>query len=93
MQHTWFAQVSASLLIATKEGESKPQTNGQDEEGFTIGGSTKLKDKFSFKKGSPPNQMHLHWSFSCVGLCCAEAATFGVLPTTANSLYKATASS
>ena len=55
MQHTWFAQDSASLLIATKEGESKPQTNGQDEEGFKIEGSTKLEDKFDFKKGSPPN--------------------------------------
>ena len=55
MQHTWFAQDSASLLIATKEGESKPQTNGQDEEGFKSGGSTKLEDKFASKKGSSPN--------------------------------------
>ena len=55
MQHTWFAQDSASLLISTKEGESKSQTSGQDEEDFKIGGSTKLEDKFAFKKGSPSN--------------------------------------
>ena len=35
-----FAQDNASLLIATKEGESKSKTNGQNEEGFKIGGLT-----------------------------------------------------
>ena len=62
-----FAQDSASLLIANKEGKSKSQTNGQDEEGFKIGGSNKLEDKFAFKKGSPPNANESTLEFQLCG--------------------------
>ena len=66
-----FAQDSASLLITNKEGKSKSQTNGQDEEGFKIGGLNKLEDKFAFKKGSPPNANESTLEFQlCRTLLC-----------------------
>ena len=41
--------------LQSKKGERRSQTNGPDEEGFKIGGSVKLEDKFAFKKGSHYN--------------------------------------
>ena len=47
-----------------------------------------LRTSLLSRKGVIIIQIHQHWSFNCVGLCCVEVETFGVLPTTANSLYK-----
>ena len=79
--------------LQPNKGKASPKPMVNMKKALKLEGQPNLRTSLLSRKGVLLMQMHLHWSFSCVGFCCAEAATFGVLPTTANSLYRATASS
>ena len=86
-----FAQDSASLLIKIKKEKASPKPMVKMKKALKLEGQTNLRTSLLSRKGVLLMQMNLHWSFSCVGLRYVELATFGVLPTVANLLYKAIA--
>ena len=78
-------------LLQIKKEKANPKPMVKMKKTLKLEGQTNLRTTLLSRKGVLLMQMNLHWSFSCVGLRYAELATFGVLPTAANSLYKAIA--